>query len=102
MRMEAIFSMNLTVELTGAARAVTGVKIIPLELPEEAVYRDIIRILAARYPALIGLLIAPDGETFLSSNLFVINGDLAAPAMLMDEHPRSGEALILMSVITGG
>lgn len=94
--------MNLTVELTGAARAITGIKIIPLELPEDTVYRDIVRLLAARYPALIGLLIAPDGETFLSSNLFVINGDLATPAMLMDEHPRSGDTLILMSVITGG
>jgi hypothetical protein len=94
--------MNLTVELTGAARAVAGVKIIPLELPAGAVYRDIVRILAQRYPTLIGLLIDADGETFLSSNLFVINGDLATPAMVMDEHPREGDHLILMSVITGG
>ena len=94
--------MNLTVELTGAARAVAGVKIIPLELPAGAVYRDIVRILARRCPPLIGLLIDADGETFLSSNLFVINGDLATPAMVMDEHPRDGDHLILLSVITGG
>ena len=94
--------MNLTVELTGAARAVAGVKTIPLELPAGAVYRDIVRILSRRYPALVGLLIDSDGETFLSSNLFVINGDLATPAMVMDEHPRAGDHLILMSVITGG
>ena len=94
--------MNLTVELTGAARAIAGVKIIPLELPAGAVYRDIVRILARRYPPLIGLLIDAGGETFLSSNLFVINGDLATPAMVMDEHPRDGDHLIFMSVITGG
>ena len=34
--------------------------------------------------------------------LFVINGDLATPAMVMDDHPRDGDHLILMSVITGG
>ncbi len=94
--------MNVTVELTGAARAVAGIKIIPLELPAGAVYRDIVRILARRYPSLIGLLIDTDGETFLSSNLFVINGDLATPAMVMDDHPHAGDHLILMSVITGG
>ncbi len=95
-------TLNLTIELTGAARAVAGVKTIPLELANTAVYRDIVRIIACRYPALIGLLIDTDGETFLSSNLFVINGDLATPAMVMDEHPRDGDHLILMSVITGG
>ncbi len=94
--------MNLIVELTGAAHAVAGIKKIPLELPNDAVYRDIVRILALRFPTLIGLLIDVDGETFLSSNLFVINGDLATPAMVMDDHPRDGDHLILMSVITGG
>ena len=94
--------MHLTVELTGAARMVADIKTIPLDLPENAVYADIIQLLAGRYPALLGLLIAEDKRTFLSSNLFVINGDLATPAMLVGEHPHDGDRLVVMSVITGG
>lgn len=51
---------------------------------------------------MIGLLIDQDRETFLSSNMFVINGDLAYPAMIMDNSPADGEHIALMSVITGG
>jgi len=41
-------------------------------------------------------------DDFLSSNMFVINGNLEFPAMIMDESPRDGEKVALMSVITGG
>ena len=94
--------MQVTVEFTGAARVVTGQKTIAVELAETATYRDIVRHLALAYPGLIGLLIDKDGETFLSSNMFVINGDLATPAMVLSEHPHAGDHLILMSLITGG
>lgn len=94
--------MQVTVEFTGAARVVTGQKTISVELTENATYRDIVRRLARAYPGLIDLLIDKDGETFLSSNMFVINGDLATPAMVLDEHPHAGDHLILMSLITGG
>lgn len=94
--------VNITVELTGAARAVAGQKILAFDLPPATTYRDLIRRLGRAYPALIGLLIAPDGESFLSSNMFIINGDMASPAMVLDESPQDGDRLILMSVITGG
>ena len=94
--------MQVTVEFTGAARVVVGQKVITVELPETATYRDIVRYLAQTYPGVIGLLIDKDGETFLSSNMFVINGDLTTPAMVLSEHPNPGDHLILMSLITGG
>ncbi|BAJ62597.1 MULTISPECIES: MoaD/ThiS family protein [Anaerolinea] len=94
--------MKVTVELTGAARAHAGVKTLSLDLPDTATYRDIVRELAKHFPQLVGWLIAPDGESFLSSNMLVINGDLATPVMVLDENPADGEHLILMSVITGG
>ena len=94
--------MNLTIEFHGLPHAVVGQKIISLALPDAATYRDIVRRLAADYPGLVGLVIDPDRENFLSSNMFVINGDLATPAMLLDEVPLDGAHLILMSVITGG
>jgi hypothetical protein len=94
--------MNLTLEFHGLPHAVVGQKLISLVLPDDSTYRDIVRRLASDYPGLIGLVIAPDRENFLSSNMFVINGDLATPAMLLDEVPLDGAHLILMSVITGG
>jgi hypothetical protein len=94
--------MQVIVELTGLARDAAGRKEIPIELDDTSTYQDLVRWLGRRYPQLIGLIIDQDGETFLSSNLFVINGDLANPAMVMHEHPKDGDRLILMSVITGG
>jgi sulfur carrier protein ThiS len=94
--------MQVIVELTGLARDAARQKEIHIELNETTTYQDIIRWLGKNYPQLIGLIIDQDGETFLSSNLFAINGDLANPAMLMQECPKDGDRLILMSVITGG
>jgi hypothetical protein len=95
-------NMEITVEFTGAARAVAGVKTILVDLDDESTYRDIVRSIARNYPALVGLLIDADQETFLSGNMFVINGDLATPAMVLSDHPSPGDHLILMSLITGG
>lgn len=94
--------MKVTIEFTGLARDIAGEKTIQLELPERATYREVVRLLAARHPALVNVLIAPDRETFLSSNMFVINGDMANPAMLPDESPQEGDHLILVSLVTGG
>lgn len=94
--------MNLTIEFTGAPRSVVGQKRLALSLADPCTYRDIVRRLATDYPDLVGLIIDRDRETFLSSNMFVINGDLSTPAMLLDETPPEGAHLILMSLITGG
>jgi hypothetical protein len=34
--------------------------------------------------------------------MFVINGNLEFPAMILDQSPMDGEHISLMSVITGG
>ena len=94
--------MKLTLEFHGLPLAIVGQKVLSFNLPDPATYRDLVRRLAADYPQLIDLVIDRDQENFLSSNMFVINGDLATPAMLLDETPPDGVHLILMSVITGG
>jgi hypothetical protein len=94
--------MQVTLELNGMARDLARVKMIPLDLPDQAVYRDIVAILRRRYPVLVGMVIDPETDNFLSSNILFINGDLETPAMNLDEHPRAGDHLILISVITGG
>jgi len=94
--------MQIEIEFTGFARTVTNQRVIRLEIPEGTTYREIVKLLGQNYPALIGLLIDMDGETFLSSNMFIVNGDMVSPAMVMDESPKDGDRLVLMSLITGG
>jgi len=93
---------TVTVEFTGLSRAITGEAQVTLTLPEGTTYQDVIQRLGELYPKLIGILIAEDGKTFLSSNLLIIDGDFANPAMVMDDLVKDGEHLHLMSVITGG
>lgn len=92
----------IRIEFTGLARQIVGQKEVAWELPPGTTYAQIVERLGREYPGLIGTLIDADGKTFLSSNMFIINGDMALPAMVMDESPRDGDRLWLVSVITGG
>lgn len=92
----------VTVEFTGLSRYIAGASEVQLTLETGSTYRDVIRTLGIRFPGLVGILIADDGETFLSSNMFIIDGDYANPAMVMEDTPQDGERIHLMSVITGG
>jgi hypothetical protein len=94
--------LQVKVEFNALTKQIAGIPEIYLSLPVKSTYRDVVRELGKRFPEMIGIIIAPDGETFLSSNLFAIDGDLANPAMLMDLSPADGECIQLLSVITGG
>lgn len=94
--------MRVTVVLTGMARDLVKQKEISLELSEQITYGQIVHLLGEKFPRLIGMLIDQDGETLLSGNILIINGDLATPAMVMQESPKDGDRLILMSLVTGG
>ncbi|NPV56110.1 MAG: MoaD/ThiS family protein [Anaerolineae bacterium] len=90
------------IEFTGLSRQVVGQKQIAFDLPAGATYGELVRELGARYPDFIGLLIDTDGETLMSGNMLIINGDLATPAFVMDEAPADGDRLVFMSLVTGG
>ncbi len=94
--------MKVVVELNGLARDLAGSAGIELELKVGETYQGVVEALARQKPELIGILIDPDGKTFLSSNMFIINGDMSQPAMLMDEKPSDGDHLMIISPITGG
>lgn len=94
--------MNILVELGGIARIVTGERQIALTLPEETTFREIVRLLGARYPALVGQVIHPDGDSLYASHMLSLNGKLMVRPEQLDESPRDGDRLIVMSILAGG
>jgi hypothetical protein len=99
---EGTSGLEIHIEFTGLAKSLAGTNTISLVFPEWTIYREVVRKLADLFPNFVGILIAPDGETFLSSTMFVIDGNLANPVMIMNQTPADGECIHLMSIITGG
>jgi hypothetical protein len=94
--------MKITVEFTGAGRAMAGTREVALDLPENTTYRDVVRRLAQMYPGLIGAIIAADGDSLLSAMIFNRNGEESIVPAMMDQSPGDGDRLILMFFIVGG
>ncbi len=94
--------MKVYVELNGMPREIAGSGVIEVDIARDATYEGVVARLAQLKPELVGILIDLDGKTFLSSNMFIRNGDMAQPAMLMDEKPVEGDHLTIISPITGG
>ena len=94
--------MRVQVELLGLSRAAAGVKEMALDLEEGTTFRDIVRMLATRYPAMIGNVIQPDGETLQTPNAFNLNARRMIQATQMDDSPSDGDRIILMSISAGG
>lgn len=92
----------ITIEFTNLARLIAGEPEIDLQISPEETYADIVNRLGEMYPDLVGILIDPDGRTFLSSNMFIINNEMGDPVMVLEEHPKPGDRLTLVSVATGG
>jgi molybdopterin converting factor small subunit len=94
--------LKVTIELNGMPREIVGSGEIEVRVPDGTTYAGVVAGLAALKPQLVGILIDQDGRTFLSSNMFIRDGDMAQPAMLMNEQPKDGEHLTIISPITGG
>lgn len=94
--------VNLTIELTGVAKDIAGASEIEMGLSPSETYHDVVEKLAEMHPDLVNILIAPDRKSFLSSNLFIINDEMNDPVFFMEQHPKDGDRLTLVSVMTGG
>ncbi len=92
----------ITIEFTNLARLIAGEPEIDLSISPGETYADIIKRLGEMYPDLVGILIDPEGQTFLSSNMFIINNEMGDPVMVLEKHPKPGDRLTLVSVATGG
>ncbi|MDD5368713.1 MAG: MoaD/ThiS family protein [Anaerolineaceae bacterium] len=94
--------MDITVEFTGLVRSLANEKSIRLNLPAGATYRDVIRILADKYPELVGMVITSQQDDLLNANILSRNGEDMILGERMDECPTDGDRLLLLSIIVGG
>ena len=92
---------RIIIKFTGAAASL-AVKTTELVLDNTATFADVIETLGRTYPGLIGLIIDKDGKTMLSSNMFLVNGQDFVMVGMWDQSPKNGDALLLVSPITGG
>ena len=94
--------MQVYVELFGISRLVAGVKELSLELEDGTTFRDVARLLASRYPSMIGDVIQRDGQTLQSPNIFNLGGRRMIQADGMDDLVKDNDRIILMSMSAGG
>lgn len=94
--------MRIHVEFLGLSRFAARAKEITLDLEEATRFRDTVRLLGTRYPAMIGNVIQPNGKTLQSPNIFNLNARRMIQASQMDDSPSDGDRIILMSISAGG
>jgi molybdopterin converting factor small subunit len=94
--------MRIQVEFLGLARLVTQQKETTLEVSPGSTFRDIVQLLADRYPEMIGNVIRPDHATLQEPNIFNLNARRMIQAGQMDESPAENDRIILMSMSAGG
>jgi molybdopterin converting factor small subunit len=94
--------MQILLEFLGVARLVTGAKEDFFDLQEGATYRELVRHLGRRYPALIGDVIQPSGDRLQGPNVFCSKHTRIIQPDQMDHRLQDGDQLILMSLSAGG
>lgn len=94
--------MRIHVEFLGVARLSTGMRETVLDMAEDATFRDVVRVLGNQYPALIGQVIQPDGETLYPSHVLNHNGRQTIPPRQMGQSLNDGDRIAVMSILAGG
>ncbi len=93
---------TIKVDFIGHSRILTRQKEIQLNIESGTSYVEIIKIIAQKFPALVGQVISPDGAGLFGSNMFNRNGEHMIQEDEMSDSPEDGDNLILMSVLAGG
>ena len=90
---------KLTVELFGPARRLSGLKKIDVEVKDGATLRDVIDILAEKFPQLVDTVIQSGSQL---SAAYILNYNGKRTARSLDETPEEGDNLLLLPVDAGG
>ncbi len=92
--------MNLTVEFLGLSRVLAQTKESLVTLGYQATFRDVLREVASRFPALFGPIICPD--SFELTPAFMLNVDGRRVVHDLDMPASDGQHLIIMFLEAGG
>jgi hypothetical protein len=92
--------IEITFELLGTARHLTGKKQLSIELASGATHRDALNRLAYLFPALVGTVITPQTFELMPAFMLNLNGHRAINDL--DIPVVTGERLVLMFVESGG
>ena len=92
--------MELTVELFGLARRLSGQKEVTVGVSDGATLRDVVVTLTQRFPAFLGPLVDP--ETYDLNKSYLFNYDGRRVAQSLEERPQEGDRLLVLLVDAGG
>jgi hypothetical protein len=88
------------VEFLGPARLFAGVKQTPLAIDSDARLRDLIPLLAARFPALVGPVLDLERQALVDGHIFNLNGRTFAPTLDLPVGPD--DRVLLLASSAGG
>jgi molybdopterin converting factor small subunit len=94
--------MEITIEFVGISRMITKKSRLNLTLEEGTTYQDIVKLLAHKFPKLVGQMIEPKEFSLYPSNMFSLNGERMIKPDEMGKKVKDGDRLILMSILAGG
>ena len=94
--------IQIKVEFSGLSRILAGANDMQLSISNQETYTDVIRYVAEKYPALVGNVIEKNRSALFPSNIFSRDGKTVVRPEQMNDIPRNGETLILLSLLAGG
>ncbi|HAF62844.1 MAG TPA: hypothetical protein DCK95_11050 [Anaerolineaceae bacterium] len=95
-------TIHIKVEFSGLSRILAGANDMQLSISPHETYTDVIRHVAEKYPTLIGNVIDKNKNSLFPSNIFSRDGKTVVQPEQMNDIPRDGETLILLSLLAGG
>jgi len=94
--------IQVKVEFSGLSRILAKANDMQLSLSPDQSYVDVIRMVAEKYPTLVGNVIDKSKIALFPSNIFSRNGKTVVMDEQMNDSPQDGEVLILLSLLAGG
>jgi len=94
--------IQVKVEFSGLSRILAKANDMQLSLSPDQSYVDVIRMVAEKYPTLVGNVIDKSKIALFPSNVFSRNGKTVVMDEQMNDSPQDGEVLILLSLLAGG
>jgi len=93
---------QVVVEFTGISRMLTGQTAVAFKIPQSTTFSEIVKLIGHQFPSMVGQVIEKNGSVFIATNLFSLNGQSIIQESEMNQSPKEGDRLILISLLAGG